>query len=222
MSTGQSPGLVPLDLLTEEKALLDAIPIGISVLAPDGTTLYVNRLALDRIGATLDDVRGKGHLGFTCPPDDLERLLEERRIGLAKGVSFELEMRLSPKDAEHRWHVSQYNPSKDASGRIIRWYVTATDIDDRKRAEQALQRTQFYLSEGQRLAHMGSWAFNAAGFDFWSSELFRVHGLDPESKPPTVDEYLALVHPDDREYMLHGIQKMLVDHLGFDFIKRIV
>jgi formate hydrogenlyase transcriptional activator len=222
MSTGQSPGLVSLHLLAEEKALLDAIPIGISVLAPDGTTLYVNRPALDGIGATIDEVKDKGHLDFTCHPDDRDRLLEERRIGLANGEAFELEMRLLPKDGKHRWHVSQYNPLKDVSGRIIRWYVTATDIDDRKRAEQALQRTEFYLSEGQRLAHTGSWAFNAAGFDFWSSELFRVHGLDPERNPPTVDEYLALVHPDDREYMLQGIQKMLVDHLGFDFIKRIV
>jgi formate hydrogenlyase transcriptional activator len=222
MSTGQNPGLVPLDLLAEEKALLDAIPIGISVLAPDGATLYVNRLALDCIGTTLDDVRGKGHSGLTCHPDDLERLLEERRIGLAKGVPFELEMRLPPKDGEHRWHISQYNPSKDASGRIIRWYVTATDIDDRKRAEQALQRTQFYLSEGQRLAHMGSWAFSADGFDYWSPELFEVYGLDPGGKPPTIAEYLDLVHPEDREFIQQGIQKMLADHLGFDFTKRIV
>ena len=100
---------------------------------------------------------------------------------------------------------------------------TGTDIDDRKRAEQALQRTQFYLSEGQRLAHMGSWALNAAGFDHWSSELFRVHGLDPSGKPPTVEEYLELVHPEDREsVMRQGIKKMLVDHSAFDFTKRIV
>jgi hypothetical protein len=44
------------------------------------------------------------------------------------------------------------------------------------------------LSEGQRLAHMGSWAFNAAGFEYWSSELFRIHGLDPHGKPPSANE----------------------------------
>ena len=202
--------------------ITDAIPIGISVLAPDGTTLYVNRRALDRIGLTLDEVKGIGHLERTCHPDDIDRVLEERRKGLSEGVPFELEMRLRPQNGDYRWHLSQYNPSKDESGSIIRWYVTASDIDDRKSAEQALQRTQFFLSEGQRLAHMGSWAFNAAGFDYWSSELFQVYGLDPRGKPPTAKEYLDLVHPEDREFMEQGIQKMLADHLGFDFTKRIV
>jgi formate hydrogenlyase transcriptional activator len=208
--------------VTDLHTITDAIPIGISVLAPDGTTVHVNRLALDRIGLTLEEVKGKGHLERTCHPDDLDRILDKRRRGLSKGVPFELEMRLLPKNEDYRWYLSQYNPLKDESGKIIRWYVSATDIDDRKRAEQALQRTQFYLSEGQRLAHMGSWAFNAAGFHYWSSELFEVHGLDPRGKPPTIEEYLDLVHPEDREFMQQGIQKMLADHLGFDFTKRIV
>jgi formate hydrogenlyase transcriptional activator len=111
---------------------------------------------------------------------------------------------------------------RNAENEITAWYLLLTDIDERKRAEQALQKTQFYLCEGQRVAHMGSWAFNAAGFDYWSSELFQVYGLDPGGKPPTVEEYLDLVHPEDREFMEHGIQKMLTDHLAFDFTKRIV
>jgi PAS domain S-box-containing protein len=81
---------------------------------------------------------------------------------------------------------------------------------------------EFYLAEGQRLAHTGSWAFNAAGFEYWSPELFRIYGLDPSGKPPTVEEYLDLVHPEDREFMEQGIQKMLADHRQFDFTKRIV
>jgi PAS domain S-box-containing protein len=89
------------------------------------------------------------------------------------------------------------------------------DIEERKQAE-------FYLAEGQRLAHTGSWMFNAAGFEYWSPELFAIHGLDPGRKAPTVAEYMALVHPDDREFVAKEIQKMLTDHLGFDFTKRIV
>src|SRR3989441_1436406 len=69
---------------------------------------------------------------------------------------------------------------------------------------------------------MGSWAFDATGFSYWSSELFRIYGLDPGGKPPTVEEYLALVHPEDRAFMKQGIAKMLDDHLAFDFTKRIV
>ncbi len=85
-----------------------------------------------------------------------------------------------------------------------------------------LQATLFYLAEGERLAHTGSWAFDAAGFKHWSSELFVIHGLDPAGKAPSLAEYMALVHPEDREFVAHEIQKMLADHHGFDFTKRIV
>ena len=80
----------------------------------------------------------------------------------------------------------------------------------------------FYLAEGQRLAHMGSWAFDAAGFKHWSSELFAIYGLDPAAKAPSIPTYMALVHPEDREFVAHEMQTMLADHHGFDFTKRIV
>jgi PAS domain S-box-containing protein len=85
-----------------------------------------------------------------------------------------------------------------------------------------LRLNDHYLSEGQRVAHMGCWAFDATGFSYWSSQLFRVHGLDPRGKPPTVEEYLALVHPEDRAFVKRTIAKILDDHLAFDFTKRIV
>ena len=96
------------------------------------------------------------------------------------------------------------------------------DLSEQKRAEEALQQNQLYLAEGHRLAHMGSWAFNHTGFTYWSSELFQVHGLDPRHTPPTVKEYLALVHSEDRAFMKQSVAKMLNDHLAFDFTKRIV
>src|SRR5579862_908607 len=91
-----------------------------------------------------------------------------------------------------------------------------------RRTAQELQRSEFYLSEGQRLAHMGSWGSTPAGFEYWSSELFQIHGLDPTGNPPTKEEYLALVHPEDREFVAQEIQTMLTTHRAFDFTKRIV
>jgi formate hydrogenlyase transcriptional activator len=95
------------------------------------------------------------------------------------------------------------------------WIGINLDIEERKQAE-------FYLAEGQRLAHTGSWAFTPAGFHHWSPELFAIHGLDPGGKAPTIGEYMTLVHPDDREFVAKEIQTMLADHRGFDFTKRIV
>src|SRR6266478_4741501 len=87
----------------------------------------------------------------------------------------------------------------------------------------ALRRNEFYLSEGQRLAHMGSWAFNPAGFfDHWSRELLEIYGLNPEKDAPTLEEYLATIHPQDRELMARTIEKMVAEGLGCDLKKRIV
>src|SRR5258708_35253881 len=87
----------------------------------------------------------------------------------------------------------------------------------------ALRRNEFYLSQGQRLAHMGSWAFNPAGFfEHWSRELLKIYGLDPEKEAPTLEEYLATIHPQDRELMAPTIEKMVAEGLGRDVKKRIV
>jgi formate hydrogenlyase transcriptional activator len=106
-------------------------------------------------------------------------------------------------------------PSRDQSGTVIKWFGSSLDIEDRKQIE-------FYLAEGQRLAHTGSWVFHADGFGHWSPELFAIHGLDPRGAPPTIPEYIALLHPDDREFVAQGIQRSLAEHSAFDFTKRIV
>src|SRR5215475_13593766 len=77
-----------------ELALFDAIPIAVSVLAPDGTTLYVNRSLRDHAGVTLEDVRPDGFLEQMCHPDDLDQILCERHRKLSQGIPFQLEMRL--------------------------------------------------------------------------------------------------------------------------------
>src|SRR6202011_3591127 len=66
------------------------------------------------------------------------------------------------------------------------------------------------------------WTFTPAGFEYWSPELFAIHGLAPGGKAPTIAEYTALVHPEDRRFVAQEIQGMLADHRGFDFTKRIV
>ena len=85
----------------------------------------------------------------------------------------------------YRWFLSRAEPVRAANGTLLYWIWVNLDIEERKQAE-------FYLAEGQRLAHTGSWAFTPAGFEYWSSELFQIHGLDPKGNPPTKEEYLAL------------------------------
>ena len=129
------------------RTITDAIRQSIVVLAPDGTTLYANRVALDHTGVTPGEVNNEGFLVRAFHPEDIDRVRDERRVGLLEGVPFELEMRSLFKNGQHRWQLIQYNPLKDERGQIIRWYATATDIDDRKRTEERLRNENLVLRE---------------------------------------------------------------------------
>jgi len=156
-------------------------------------------------------------------PEDWEVVFRALEEALRGGARYTAESRVFRPTGEVRIVHSQGDVKRDTSGRPIQMFGTVQDITDRKRAEKALQQSEFYLAEGQRLAHMGSWAYNPAGvFDYWSPELFPIYGLDPRKGAPTLAEYLATVHPKDRDFMADTIKRMQAKHDGCDVKKRIV
>jgi formate hydrogenlyase transcriptional activator len=80
-------------------------------------------------------------------PEDLERLREVRRSALASDAPFENEQRVLGKDGKYRWFLIRYNPFRDERGRLVRWYATGTDIDDRKRSEERTRNENVALRE---------------------------------------------------------------------------
>jgi PAS domain S-box-containing protein len=207
----------PLDL----ELLINSAPALIHTSLPDGYLDFFNETWLKYVGRPLHDLLGWKWTNY-IHPDDVDSIVRQWRASLASGEPFLCETRVRRADGVYRWMLHHKVAARDEHGNIVKWHGSSIDIEDRKRAEEALQQSQLYLAEGQRLAHTGSWAFNAAGFEYWSPELFRIYGLDATGKPPTVEEYLALVHPEDRAFMEQGIAAMLVDRRAFDFTKRIV
>jgi PAS domain S-box-containing protein len=131
----------------ELRRITDAIPQLIVVLSPNGRTLYANRVTLEYTGLTMEEMHTECIRDRIFHPEDLEGLGEVRQDALLKGVPFEREQRILGKSGEYRWFLSRYNPLKDEQGRTIRWYATATDIDDRKKTEQHLQNENVALRE---------------------------------------------------------------------------
>jgi PAS domain S-box-containing protein len=154
-------------------------------------------------------------------PDDREYVFENAERAVRDGVSIETEHRVIRPSGEVRIVHSPGDLKRDASRRPYQMFGTCQDITDRKRAEEQLKQTQFYLSEGQRLAHVGSWAFRDSSH-YWSDELYAIYGLDPKSGAPTVEQYLALVHPLDRASTAENIRLMIEERRGFDHVERII
>ena len=207
----------------ELQIALNLVPAHTWYAVPSGALTFLNERASDYLGLPKDHALRYGidteaawdsHIPL-LHPDDHE---ETRRVWstcLRTGCAGEVSFRVRSADGGYRWFLSRAEPIRASDGTLLYWIGINLDIEERQQAE-------FYLAEGQRLAHMGSWAFNASGFDYWSPELFRIHGLDPSGKPPTIDEYIALVHPEDRAFVLQEIDKMFAGCRAFDFTKRIV
>jgi signal transduction histidine kinase len=110
-------------------------------------------------------------------------------------------------DGEYRWFLLRASPLRDASGKILRWYGTNTDIDDRKRAEEELQRSEAFLAEGQRLTLSGSflWRLDTDEITF-SEQLYRIHEFDRDS-PVTLDRIRRRIHPEDLPLLSEKIER---------------
>src|SRR5262249_29335950 len=147
-----------------------------------GKRLYYNKVVQEFSGLALEDLLDYEKYSHAFHPDDLIRVMEARSAGIAHGVPFEMELRVRRKDGHYRWFLVRYNPLKNEQGNIVRWYCTGTDIEDRKRAEEALQRSEAYLAEAQRLSHTGSFAHDPihGEITYWSTETYRTFGFDPE------------------------------------------
>jgi len=177
--------------------IINVIPTFIGVLRADGSLLYTNQAVLDYTGLTLEDVRNEDHRARFFHPEDVERLREERRVALARAVPFENEQRMLSKDGSYRWFLIRYKPLLDDQGIINRWYVAATDIEDRKRVEAQVEQAYLRLAEAQQLSKTGSFITDLLGDDHnWSEEAFRIFEFDPAAKV-SVELIRKTIHPED-------------------------
>ena len=134
----------------ELRQLIDFLPQHVVVLGKDGTLLQANKTLLDYKGFTLEEMKGAGtreRISRDVHPEDLERFEKERSAGLSKGRPFEMEKRLLGKDGRYRWFLVRCNPVLNDDGEVVRWFATATDIEDRRKAENRVRNENVALRE---------------------------------------------------------------------------
>src|SRR3984957_7420893 len=187
-------------------SIINTIPMLAWSARPDGFCDFLNQRWLDSTGLSAEQARGPGW-GAAIHPDDAKGLLDSWQMALVTGQLAEVEARMRRFDGEYRWFLLRASPLRDASGKIVRWYGTNTDIDDRKRAEEELRRSEAFLAEGQRLTLSGSllWRLDTDEITF-SEQLYRIHEFDRDS-PVTLERIRSRIHPEDLPLLSEKIER---------------
>jgi len=177
--------------------IINTIPTHIYVLNTEGSVQLVNQAVMDYTGLTLEDVQQEDYRDRVIHPEDFERVRADRAASLRRAVPFSTEQRVLGNDGQYRWFLVRYKPLLDDQGRIVRWYVAAFDIEDRKRAKAQVEQAYLRLAEAQRLSKTGSFITDLVADEHdWSEETFRIFEFDPSTKV-TVQMIRDIIHPDD-------------------------
>jgi PAS domain S-box-containing protein len=185
------------------RQIIDTVPGIVWAARPDGENTYANQRLLDYIGVSHKDFGKRGWQQFVHP-DDLPKTLKAFHHAIETGTPYEVVHRVRRFDGEFRWHRDRGEPLRDRQGRIIQWYGLSIDIDEAKKAEDRLRRSEASLAEAQRLSHTGTWAFNETTTLYWSDESYQIWGFDPLHGMPSREAMWERVHPDDRDWVRQG------------------
>ncbi|HVJ43031.1 MAG TPA: PAS domain S-box protein [Dongiaceae bacterium] len=178
-------------------AIINTLPAMVWAAHADGSAEFVNQHYLDYVGLSTEEIRG-WRWTVAVHPDDLEPLVEnwKRIIGTGRGGASEARMRRF--DGEYRWFLLLGNPEHDEAGNVTRWFGVNIDIEDRKRAEEALRASEHNLRRMTETIPQMLWSATAGGaIDYCNSRLLEYSGLAMEDIRD--DGWTKLLHPDDVE-----------------------
>jgi PAS domain S-box-containing protein len=136
------------------RLVIDTIPAYAWSARPDGSVDFINQRFLEFTGRSKEDIQGWGWSSLVHP-DDLTGYVGEWQAAVATGEPMEIEARVRRMDGDYPWLLIRNVPLRDELGNIVNWYGTAIDIEERKRAEEALREAQSDLARVSRVTTMG-------------------------------------------------------------------
>jgi PAS domain S-box-containing protein len=203
------------------RRVINTIPAYVWSTLPQGSVDFVNQRLSDSTGLTAEALSSSGWSSIVHPAE-LVSYVDAWHGALAAGEPTESEVRMRTAQSDYRWMLVRNVPLRDASGKIIKWYGTGIDIEDRKRAEEQLRRSEAYLSEAQRLSRTGSFGWQVATGDIlWSEETFNIFGYASSTKP-SLRLVLDRTHPEDALHMQQLLGQVASDGSSFDVEHRLL
>ena len=182
---------------TNLREILDGLPGLAAAFSPAGVPEVMNRPFLEFFGKTAEEMKN-WKTADVIYPDDLPLVIAEFTHSVTTGTPYDGEIRYRrAADGIYRWFQVRIDPASDAAGRITGWYSLITDIDDRKRAEEKLRRSEALLAQVQRVSLTGgfSWRVDTDDVTF-SEEAYRIFEFEKDA-PVTLEQIASRVHPED-------------------------
>jgi PAS domain S-box-containing protein len=202
------------------RLIVDSIPGMVSLLTPAGETELVNPQLVEYTGRTLEELRLWG-TSDTIQAEDLPGVIQVFTRSITSGNPYDFELRIRRFDGVYRWFQSRGLAVRDADGRIVRWCSLLTDIDERKRAEDALKRSEALLAEAQRLSRIGSFSWRVETDEItWSEQLYRIFEFD-QGIPVTIELIGTRVHPEDITLLHDMIERLRGAGADFEYEHRL-
>jgi len=155
-------------------------------------------------------------------PEDRTRVVELFQKAEIEKTDFQVDYRIVLPDGTVKYLHTTGHPILNASGDLAEFVGTSMDVTERKQAEEALRRSESYLTEAQKLSHTGSWAGAPAEIRYWSEECHRVLGFDPHEEQPRFEAFFQRIHPDDQPRTLEQLESARREKREFEFDYRIV
>src|SRR6266481_636089 len=205
------------------RQIIETVPSLLWSTDPAGEPTQLSQRLLDYSGMQFEDFLHGGWEAF-IHPDDFPETARAFNHAIQTGTSYQAVNRLRRVDGEFRWHQTRGEPLRDREGQIVQWYGLSVDIDERKKAEERLRRSESYLAEAQRLSHTGTWVLDARAMRYlhWSDEAYRIWGFDPPQGPPSRENMWQRIHPDDRDRVWGEVQEALRQKRDFSSEFRIL
>ena len=181
------------------RSAIDGIAGLVSILAPNGEVETVNRQVFEYFGQSLEELKN-WEATDAIHPEDLPHVAEIFTRALACGIPFQHDQRLRRFDGEYRWFENRGAPVRDDAGRIVRWYVLMTDIEDRKRADEALRESEAKIRRLVDSNVIGIFVWDFEGrFLEMNDEFLRTVGYDREDLLEGSIRWTDLTPPDWRD-----------------------
>jgi PAS domain S-box-containing protein len=196
------------------RLVVDTTPAMLNTARSDGSLDFFNKRWLEYLGLSLDDLGG-WRWTAVVHPEDLEELVSKWRSALATGEPYEAEARVRRSDGEYRWMLLRKVPLHDQSGNIVKWYGSGVDIEDRRRAEDAVRRSEDRLRLIIDTIPQQIWNTTPDGLlDFCNLQFRSDVGLTLEELQG--EGWQRIIHPDDRERALKVWRESVTNGTPFE------